>query len=536
VVRSYISLYGNGVTLRKKQIDKVLKRLAYDRPPTPLAAILASRLLVNNHRSSSFTVEKTDTTLISQSFKLLENEYGKRLTVLAFSFITFSVRGVSDIELLDLLSLDNELNASLYEYRSCSKHRVSTHIWQRLKNGAGILLRENKQGRLEWTHRKVRAYAVHKYSEQKFTKKYVHSLLGQYFASIVDKRIRSERNIAQQSITLNSIPVWFSNSHVNNRRYEEGLHHLIEANLLTEACDEVCDVDNVCAFFKCGLRNQFVRDVIKLHRAIVLTGESKRTVFSFSESFFNKVDCYMRWVRQMNGMIANFSPACGIFSTVSATQPVYSDVLKDAFALRDAEYDKTSGGTVSHYFSGKWPDISTELIQFSDTTWNRGVCFSENIQFQSIISTFCHEHPIKCVEWMDAKSDTKFVSVVNKNMLIWDTVKEEIVDSFTLYSDIYSVATNKSSTRLACGCKDRLIRIFDTQSGLLWLTIGGHSGFVTSLNFSNCGTKLCSGGTDCSIKLWNMTAAGAAITSFEGHSFEVTQVMFSPDDKRIVSG
>jgi WD40 repeat protein len=137
---------------------------------------------------------------------------------------------------------------------------------------------------------------------------------------------------------------------------------------------------------------------------------------------------------------------------------------------------------------------------------------------------------------MDAKSDTKFVSVVNKNMFIWDTVKEEIVDSFTLYSDIYSVATNKSSTRLACGCKDRLIRIFDTQSGLLWLTIGGHSGFVTSLNFSNCGTKLCSGGTDCSIKLWNMTAAGAAITSFEGHSFEVTQVMFSPDDKRIVSG
>ena len=57
-----------------------------------------------------------------------------------------------------------------------------------------------------------------------------------------------------------------------------------------------------------------------------------------------------------------------------------------------------------------------------------------------------------------------------------------------------------------------------------------HSGFL------NCGTKLCSGGTDCSIKLWNMASAGAGITSFEGHSFEVTQVMFSPDDKRIVSG
>jgi WD40 repeat protein len=69
---------------------------------------------------------------------------------------------------------------------------------------------------------------------------------------------------------------------------------------------------------------------------------------------------------------------------------------------------------------------------------------------------------------MDAKSGTKFVLVVNKNMFIWDTVKEEIVDSFTLYSDIYSVAINKSFTRLACGCKDRLIRIFNTQSGLLW--------------------------------------------------------------------
>jgi hypothetical protein len=540
IIRRFIEVHGKGkINPVRSQINKVLKRLAYDIPPTPLAVVLAARLLMGQIKlSTSLIVEKTDSALISQSFKLLENQFGKRLTVLAFSFITFSVNGLTDIEILDLLSLDNEFNASVYEYRSCSKHRVSTHLWQRLKKEVGVLLKENKEGRLHWVHRRVRTYAKHKYSEQKFTKKYIHQLMGQYFANIVEKRIQEERAIALQPITLTDIPVWFHNTSINKRRFEEGLHHLIEANLLTEACKEVCNIDNICAYFKCGLKTELVTNIVKLHRAIVQTGESKRTIFSFSESFFNKVDCYMRWIRQLNCEIMRCTPECGIFTTFSASQPLYSDVFKDAFELHDAEYVASSSASSAmkkkNYFTN-WPTISTELTQFDRHTWNRGVCFGENIQFQSLISTFYHDLPVKCIDWLQSKNDTKLVSVMKREMQIWDTITEQVIDSFTLPADIYCAAVNNDSTRLACGAKDRLIRIFDLATGMVWLALNGHVGFVTSLCFSNCNTLLCSGSTDCAINIWNLVG-GSIVKSFEGHSFEVTQVMFSPDDKRIVSG
>lgn len=536
LARSYLRVHGRGVTIEQKKIDNLLKRLAVDKPPTPLSVILAARLLVENCRSSNFTVETTDEKLLAQTFKLLEKQYGKRLTLMAFSFITFSVNGVSDIELMDLLSLDNELTASVYEYRSCSKHRVAVHLWQRLKKAAGVLLRTNKQGLLEWTHRKVRSFAVRMYSEQKFTKKYVHGLLGQYFANIVEKRVREDRAIGAQPITLNTAPVWFHNTHINRRRFEEGLFHLIEANLFSEACDEVCNLDNICAFFKSGLKTQLATHIIKLHRAIVDTGKSKRTVFSFSDTFFNKVDCYMRWIRQMNCEINSFSPETGIFATCSATQPVYSVVREEMFKLFDVEYSKKSNNNKVNYIAN-WPSIVTELTHFSTTSWNRGICFGENIQFQSIISTFVHSQPVKCIDWIDSATDTRIVSATDKSMAIWDTITKEVVDSFELLSDIFCLAVSKDSLHLACGTKDRLIRIFDLASGKLHLSLSGHAGFVTCLTFSSCNnSQLCSGSTDCSVRLWSTTMGGTVLRSFEGHSFEVTHVMFSPDDKRIVSG
>ena len=532
MVRSFTEEHGKGKAKpARSQINKLLKRLACDRPPTPLAVILASRLLLEQDHITRFQVEKTDSSLIAQSFRFLENQFGKRLAMLAFSFITLSVKGITDMEMLDLLSLDDELNEILAEYRSCSKHRVATHLWQRLKRNMGILLKENKHGRLEWTHRRVKTYVTQKYPEAKYMKKYIHQLMGQYFANIVPKSIQEERGTAEQPVTLTNIPVWFHNTSVNKRRYEEGLFHLIEANLLTEACNEVCNLDNICAFFKSGLGIELTKDIIKLHRAIVHTGEAERSIFTFSESFFHKVDCYMRWIRQMNGEIEACTPDCGIFTTVSATQPTYSDALIEACQLHDAAYNMTSKNT---YFEN-WPSVTTTLSQFTHTSWNRGVCFSANIQFQSLISTFQHSDPVKCVDWLTSKNDTQFVSVAKKEIFIWDAIKNHITCSFALFSDVFCAVTNRNATKLACGSKDRVVRIYDLASGLIDLTLTGHVGFVSTLCFSNCNTKICSGSTDCAIYIWNLQG-GSIIKSFEGHSFEVTQVMFSPDDKRIVSG
>ena len=529
----FIAVHGNGkVNPSRSQINKALKRLAYDKPPTPLAVVLASRLLLGQSSFSSIQIEKRDTTLMAQTFRLLEVQFGKRLTTLAFSFITFSVNGISDIEMTDLLSLDDEYNESVVEYRSCSKKRVSMHLWQRLRTEVGFLLRENKEGRLGWTHRRVRTFAIKKYSEQKFMKKYAHQLMGRYFSNMVEKRICEERGLSPQPVTLTDVPVWFCHASVNRRRYEEGLHHLIEANLLTDACAEVCDVHNICAFFKCGLNNELTNAIIKLHRAIVLTGQAERSIFTFSETFFHKVDCFMRWIRKCNCEIASYGPESGIFTTFSGNQPKYSDVLKSGYDIYDNVYQNELAKK-SYFVS--WPNARNQVVQFSKDTWNRGICFGSNIQFPSLISSFKHENSVTCLDWLYRKNDCKFVSVVDREVFIWNTISKKVVDSFTLYAEIYCVAVSNDSHKLAFGSKDRLIRVYDVASGMESLVMQGHSGFVTCVCFSNCNSKICSGSMDCAINLWSMVG-GSLIKSFEGHSFQITEVVFSADDRRIVSG
>lgn len=523
------------VTPATTHINKLLKRLAMaDRRPSPLTVTLASRLLLLQSTSAPFHIEKTDGALISQSFRLLELHFGKRIALLAFSFITFSVGGVTDEEIVDLLSLDHEYNASVADHRSCSRQRVAAHLWQRLKREVGILLRENKEGRLEWTHRTVLTYAKHKYSEEKFTKMYIHQLMGRYFCDTIEPRIRDERRITPQPATLTEIPVWFHNSSINKRRFQEGLHHLIEGGLLAEACTEVCCLEHICAYFKCGLRVELVTNIIKLHRAVVQSGEAQRTVFHFSGSYFKRLDSYMRWIRQAICDAVEFTPETGIFTSSSATQPHYSDVLLDGFQCRDAAYCVSSfAAALRSKFAVAQIAPRPVLSEFSRCSWNRGVCLGENIQFQSLVSTFRHHYPVKCVDWLLAKDDSKVLSVANNEMLIWDTNTAQIVDSFMVNVEIVCATVNSDATILACGSRDRSIRLFDITSGIEISPLQGHAGMVTCLCFSLCNELLCSGSMDCSVLIWQ---DGAVVKSFEGHFFEVTQAMFSPDSRKVVSG
>ena len=63
----------------------------------------------------------------------------------------------------------------------------------------------------------------------------------------------------------------------------------------------------------------------------------------------------------------------------------------------------------------------------------------------------------------------------------------------------------------------------------------GHSGPVNSVAISHDGTRLVSGSSDHTLKLWDV-ASGELIRTFEGHASGVSSVAFSPDGIRLLSG
>jgi serine/threonine-protein kinase len=90
----------------------------------------------------------------------------------------------------------------------------------------------------------------------------------------------------------------------------------------------------------------------------------------------------------------------------------------------------------------------------------------------------------------------------------------------------------RSATGIAERTPDEMASAVDKSDVL---TLRGHLGAVQSVSFSPDGKLLASGGTDKTVKIWDV-ATGKIIRSMRGHAKGVTTVFFSPDGKYVMSG
>ena len=79
------------------------------------------------------------------------------------------------------------------------------------------------------------------------------------------------------------------------------------------------------------------------------------------------------------------------------------------------------------------------------------------------------------------------------------------------------------------------MKVWSVESGECVTTFNGHSSDVTSVSFSPDGASIVSGSCDNTVKVWSVES-GECVTTFNGHSSRVTSVSFSPDGASIVSG
>ena len=106
--------------------------------------------------------------------------------------------------------------------------------------------------------------------------------------------------------------------------------------------------------------------------------------------------------------------------------------------------------------------------------------------------------------------------------------------------DITSIDFSPNGEILASGSEDfgkknDFIKLWDVKTGKEIKTLQGHSTGVTSVDFSPDGEILTSGGRDNTIRLWNVKT-GKEIKTLQGHSSDVTSVDFSPNGEILASG
>ncbi len=117
-------------------------------------------------------------------------------------------------------------------------------------------------------------------------------------------------------------------------------------------------------------------------------------------------------------------------------------------------------------------------------------------------------------------------STLDGHVLLWDVATRSVVRRFSGHAgNVSTIAFSSDGSRLASGGSDHTLRLWDVASGQP-LKILGVTDIVQRVVFSPDDKRLITGGADGTVKIWDLLTEQELMT-LPGHSDEVTSITFS---------
>ena len=143
-----------------------------------------------------------------------------------------------------------------------------------------------------------------------------------------------------------------------------------------------------------------------------------------------------------------------------------------------------------------------------------------------------------CIMGVTFSSNSNYIAAIEEfgNIFIFDNtgvtpVISDTINTGTSYG--FSTTISPNNDKVAVGCSNGKLKIYNLPGGSLSNDINAHSGWVTTVCYSPDGTKLITGGNDDKVKIWSTT--GTLLFTCSGHTGDITNVKVTTDNNFVVS-
>ncbi|XP_052801292.1 uncharacterized protein LOC128232006 isoform X2 [Mya arenaria] len=125
--------------------------------------------------------------LTAVQFGRMEMKYGEAFVRRALGYITASRNGITDQEMIDMLSLDDAVMAEVAPNHTLVRRRVPPSLWLRLRRDLSVYLTEihaDHVRTIQWAHAHFNEAATERYLKQKDKAPSYHRAMAEYFLGL----------------------------------------------------------------------------------------------------------------------------------------------------------------------------------------------------------------------------------------------------------------------------------------------------------------------------------------------------------------
>jgi WD40 repeat protein len=434
----------------------------------------------------------------------VEATHGTVLVSHTLMYITLSKYGLSENELLDILSYDKqvlmEIKNSQKSYFDCSEiqNKVPFALWSSLLHDLyPHLLRFSVVVggcmTLQWKSCLLKNLALERYFNQTEKKAHFSGKLAYYFLGNVNATVSQtqsadyddsqygDKQCCSES-TLNSQPLQLSTfcQLYNCRKLTELPHALFNAGRKETICKILSSFRWLKAYNEMGIVDELI-DCISLMIPFVHVG---KTLSGIEKEFY-----LLRNTLQLSFSALLINPNQLSAELIGRLMPQLEKSDSSKYFIQELLVESFS----------MQPPLLSPIHQYSKTS---GECL--------LLEMYGHQDVVTCISAACVKvSDNQqklmiVSSSADGSLLCWDCNGCGVLKTFTGHTDeVLSVSLTADGNFVLSGSKDNTAKFWKVSTSTCLYTLTSHTNVVSSVVVSSDGNKAISGSFDGTIKVWN---------------------------------